>query len=127
MFIGKESNATTAAEMAKWLFESVDAEAYKLYPIGVKGMRPGFQNGAADAIYWKVEEIIKASRQQASESKALVLADVYSTEQAANDDFIAKTFSQLVTGKARKSNLNPSAYYKGREYGDSVQLNTQIH
>jgi hypothetical protein len=126
LFIGKVSNATAASEIAKWLFKSVDAESYKLYPNGNTGQRPGFQRGAADIIYNRVEEIIAASREQASAGKSLVLADVYNMEAAANQELMAKLFPYTTTSKARKSNIDVGAYYAGAEFGKKVNLNRQL-
>lgn len=126
LFIGKVSNATAASEIAKWLFKSVDTEAYKLFPVGGTNQRPSFQRGAAAAIFRRVEELIAASREQASPGKSLVLADVYRTEDAANQELMAKLFPNTTVGKARRTNIDAGAYSAGAEYGQKVNLNRQV-
>lgn len=64
---------------------------------------------------------------QPSSGTALVLASLYKTETAANDDYIKNKMGiMLKTSKERRSSVYRSAYDAGREFGNSLSLHRQV-
>ena len=130
-FVGKESNATTALEMSKYLVDSVRKEANREMKRRGEGVpwRRSFSTGAAARIRQRVAEIKKASETQATEistGTSLVLANVYQQESAANQAFIASIGTKLRT-MADRSKPAGSGYSQGHEYGGKLSLNTQLN
>ena len=130
-FTGRTSNATTAAVMGEYLVTSILRECRKLYTHNLAPESRAFATAAAYRICARVDELIKLKQeetaQEASDGRALVLADLYRTEADANALFLQETGIALKSGKARKArDMDPEAYRKGHAYGDKVGLNVQV-
>lgn len=125
-FIGKESNAMTAAVMADWVVKSILKEARKMYKQNTSPQTRSFATGAMMALSARVAEI-KRSQQAASESSepgtALVLASLYDTEKAANALMLPK---DLREAKSRNTKVSGDAYARGHAFGNSINLSNQI-
>jgi hypothetical protein len=125
-FIGKESNAMTAAVMADWIVKSILKEGRKLYKQNTSPQTRAFATGAMMALHHRVKEIIaaqKAASETAAPGTALVLASLYDTEQKANELLMPKN---LRVKKARNSKVDGDAYRNGKAFGNNINLNNQI-
>jgi len=126
-FIGKESNAMTAAVMADWIVKSILKEGRKLYKENTSpGMR-AFAMGAMARLGTRVDELIKQEQAQATPGTALVLVDLYRTEETANDEFVNERYGELRKSRSvAKGKLDRTAFEAGLNYGDSINLNKQV-
>lgn len=124
-FIGKESNAMTAAVMADYIVKSILKQARKMYKDNTCPETRSFAVGATHALHDRVAEI-KASQAQTSEQAtpgtALVLASLYDTEQSAN----ALMMPGVKHMKARVAKVRFDAYGAGHEFGKNINLSSQI-
>lgn len=131
LFIGRRSNATTAAEMAKYLVESIMREGK------TRARREGmghtwyrsFALGAAVSIRERIHQIIAASAQQSapvSNGRSLVLANVYDLELKANQELTCKLHPSLRTGRSGLGSGMSTGFDQGKSYGNSVSLNRQV-
>jgi hypothetical protein len=132
-FVGRESNATTACEMARWLVESILKEAKRRQRDEDEGNAyfRSFATAASVAIWHRVERMVaEASKTDEPDSKpgtALVVANAYVVEQAANEKLRAEIFGeQLRKGRSGKAELQYNGTRDGHEYGKNVSLNRQI-
>ncbi|ABP63629.1 hypothetical protein BcepGomrgene58 [Burkholderia phage BcepGomr] len=127
-FVGKESNAMTAAVMADFIVNSILKEGRSIYKQNTAPGTRAFAMGAMHALYARVEQI-KAERAAASEAAtpgtALVLANLYLTEMQANEAFCADIEITVTKAKARAIN-DTDAYYAGQAYGESINLDLQV-
>jgi hypothetical protein len=123
-FVGKESNAMTAAVMADWIVYSIMKEGRKIH--GGGNTSPGtraFAVGAMHALNTRVKEIIKQTQAEATPGTALVLASLYNSEAEANELLMPEN---LRTRKARQSKVDMAAYQKGRAFGETINLDRQV-
>ena len=133
-FIGRTSNATTAALVAEFVVCAVNREASKLARAcyGGNGFVRSLGWGAASRIRERVQQL-KADEQQLVEpetststtigdvtQQALVLASVYATEEKANAAFIAACYPKLGVGRTAKHADHMGAFGAGIVYGDAV-------
>lgn len=126
-FVGKESNAVTAAVMADWIARSIMREGVKLYRQVRCAQHRSFATGAAYRLRERIEEMkAQPMETKASDGKALVLADVYGTELRANDKFLEESGVRLKSKKRRASSVNSGAFERGREFGNTINLNRQV-
>jgi hypothetical protein len=125
-FIGRESNAMTAAVMADWIVKSILKEGRKMYGQNTAPGTRSFAVGAMYALHARVKEI-KASQAAASEAAtpgtALVLASFYDTEAAANELMLPEG---LRYRKARASSVDHDAFNKGQDFGNKINLSNQV-
>lgn len=126
-FIGRESNAMTAAVMSEYVVDSILKEGRKLYKQNTAPGTRAFAIGAMHKLHERVKEI-KASQAAASEKEstgtALVLASLYDTERKENDKMLAALNTR--ERKGRNSKVDSDAYAAGREYGAKINLNSQV-
>lgn len=127
-FVGRESNAMTAAVMADYIVNSILREGRAIYKQNTAPGTRAFAIGAMHALHARVE-VIKAERaaeqEAATPGTALVLANLYLTEMQANEEFCA----DLGLRKSKASNRaisNGDAYAQGRAYGDTINLSAQV-
>lgn len=128
-FIGRESNAMTAAVMGDWIVDSILKEGRKIYKQNTAPGTRAFAIGAMHKLYERVEEIKRqraAEMERESTGTSLVLASHYSQEQAANDRFLAEHVGTLKESKGRSSKVDASAYRAGAEFGAKINLNEQV-
>lgn len=127
-FIGKESNAMTAAVMADWIVKSILKEARGIYKQNTSPGARSFALGAMEILSTRVDEIItKAEAANAGEpGTGLALINIRKAETEANEAFVNDSGVKLKTGVRRSSNIKTSAYNAGKEYGHSINLSPQL-
>jgi hypothetical protein len=130
-FIGRRSNAVTAALLAEFVVKSImkDGNRQKRQEMQGNAWLRTFCWGAASRVQERVREIREAAEkpEAAQPGTALVLANVYETERQANKQFLAKTYPHLRAGRSGKGHHGGDAYGRGRVYGSSVSLNKQVN
>jgi hypothetical protein len=135
--IGRESNAITAIEMARYVTKNIEAEAgRKTREFRADGkFHRDFCKGAASRIYVRCERLrAEAEKESAAapvdqlraNGTAIVLASVYQVEQEANKDYIQKHHGKLKEGVNRQTRPSHIAYALGAAHGDKVQLTRQV-
>lgn len=143
-FIGRTSNATTAAIVAEFVVTSVIKEASKLARDGHLGNAfvRSFGWGAASRIHERVEALKRDAQQTfdpaeqsrttdgralpSAASRALVLASYYQLEHDANKRYVEKQFGETKKGRSGKVADSDAGYHAGRVHGDRVSLNAQV-
>jgi Protein of unknown function (DUF2786) len=126
IYVGKVSNATTAALMGEYLVTSILRECRKLYRENLSPQSRAFATGAADRIYWRVDALIR-EQGEATPGTALVLANVYTQEKQGNDAFALAAWGELKAGKSReRAKVDRDAYRAGSEFGAKASLNAQL-
>ena len=126
-FIGRESNAMTAAVMSEYVVDSILKEGRKIYK---QNTAPGTRAFAIGAMHKLAERVAQIKREQSAQSEAessgtaLVLASLYKTEKDANDAMLALLNTKQ--HKARNSKLDNTAYAKGNEFGAKINLSAQM-
>lgn len=129
-FVGKHSNAITAAEISKYVVVTLKRAAGRERRKHGSHYQSSFLKGAAFRIQERCRELIEASKAdsiQVSESKALVLADVYSVELAAAADWMDQQHPGMRETKHTSRPVRDSAgYYAGREAANTVGLRPQV-
>ncbi len=126
-FVGKESNATTAALMAEYINNSIVKECRKRFKGDLTPDARAFGVGAADKIRERVYEMTTSGKAEGvSESTAIVVRDIYKTELEANEAYLESRGVKLVKGRGSSKNVRRDAYNSGKEFGQGVGLNTQI-
>lgn len=129
-FVGRESNAMTAAVMADYVVNSILKEGRKIGKQNTSPITRSFCVGAMHQLSRRVDQIIADKERELGASSgagtALVLASFYKTEQSENDRWLAEHVGELKTGKARASRVNGDAYAAGKEYGGKINLNAQV-
>jgi len=144
VFIGLESNVTTAREMSRFVVESVNKEAQRyqrFHGLGYADYR-AFAQGAAERIRqrcYKIEEDAKrdgVSAHAEDDAKmlaasgagtSLVLASLYKTEEEANKALLEALGYKLGKGRTQSVDLSRRTHHKaGAEYGDKVSLHRQV-
>lgn len=130
-FVGRESNAMTAAVMSDFIVDSILKEGRKIYKQNTAPGTRAFAIGAMHKLHERVAEI-KRSQARAmdreSSGTALVLASHYETEKTANELFIADSMGIVL--KQRKSGNrgvgDVTAYQQGQAYGAKINLSAQV-
>lgn len=130
-FIGRQSNVVTAVEMAKYIVGSINKEARRKAREneGVYGYERSFCKGAAAAVILRCIEIRRAAEQQnqpRGAGTALVLASLYKTELEKNMEAIQKAHGECKTMASKQHAANRDAFYSGKDYGSSINLNRQV-
>lgn len=125
-YVGRESNAATAAAMADYVVNSILKEGRKIYKQNTAPGTRAFAIGAMHKLHERVQEI---KRQQAAQSDAessgtaLIIASLYQTEADANEELMP---ADLRVKKARAVKVDPFAYHAGKTFGESINLNLQV-
>jgi hypothetical protein len=128
-FVGRESNAMTAAVMSDWIVDSILKEGRAIYKQNTAPGTRAFAIGAMHKLYERVEQIKReraAEMERESTGTALVLQDYYKGERSANEQWIAEHIGGLKHHAARHSKVNADAYAQGQEFGAKINLNTQV-
>lgn len=133
-FIGRHSNAVTAASIAEFIVNSTIREGRSKARQQYEGNAfiRSFCWGATHRVRERVRQIIADSMNQKSEvaatGTALVLASLYQREAEANKQAVVAMFGKLRTpsGDGSKKSIETMAYHSGREYGSRVVLNARI-
>jgi len=129
-FVGKESNAMTAAVMADWIINSILKEARKTWKQNTAPGTRAFATGAMTALASRVEAIKRAASgeaEQAQAGTALVLASLYDTENKANDDFIANKYGKLRAARGSSTKIGDlNAFLAGQDFGKKINFDNQV-
>jgi flagellar motility protein MotE (MotC chaperone) len=146
VFVGLESNVTTAKEMARFVVESVNREAqrYQRYHGLNYADYRAFAQGAAAKIRLRCADIERQAKEQgvgqqavdaddheslaqSGAGTALVLASLYKTEEEANKQWLEDRNIKLGNGRSQSIDLTRGyAHRAGAEYGSKVSLNRQV-
>jgi len=125
-FVGKASNAATAALMSDYVIASVLKECRKNWGHNLAPESRSFSMGVAAKIRERIAEMIKEAKPEGSDSTSLVVVELYKTEQDANEAFIKASGTELVSKASRSTHINMKAYAAGKEYGNGIGLNNQV-
>jgi hypothetical protein len=127
-FIGRESNAKTAAIMAEFLVSAILKEGRKAQRNAGQGNDyfRAFGQGAANRIEARVRELRKAAEpMKTSTGMSLVVID--QDEQKANDAFIVAQYAgELRRGRGGNATYSQAGYTEGQQYGNSVSMTRQL-
>lgn len=124
-FIGRESNAMTAAVMTDYIIKSVLKEGRKMYGDNLSPKTRAFGTGCAQRLWERVQQLKRAEQAEATPGTAIVLASLYQTEFAANQVMI-DAIPGMKTSKAVAKAVDGAAYHEGKAFGDKINLNKQI-
>jgi hypothetical protein len=135
-FVGRESNATTAREMAIYVLQSIlrEANRRRVAEQQTWTWHTSFCKGAAARVRVRCSmlrdeaEKADAARAAASPSSgtSLVLASLYALETTANEAFIASRGRKLGVVQSREHAPSVSGYADGAAFGNSISLNRQV-
>ncbi len=124
-FVGKESNATTAALMTEYVISSILREARKLYGSNLAPQSTSFGHGARAKLRDRINEMISTTSQ--ATGTGLVVLELYDLEISANKSFIDAEGIKLVTITLKKSNISDlAAFGAGSLFGNKIDLNLQV-
>jgi uncharacterized protein YnzC (UPF0291/DUF896 family) len=136
VFIGKTSNATTCSIVADYVVRSVLKEAARRYGSAISPEARNFAVGAARRIGERVRDLRAAATAAKNDADgeapitkggALVLANLYQSEKAANDNWLALQGVTLkVCNSSTKAVTNAAAYHAGKDFGSRVSLSAQV-
>jgi hypothetical protein len=127
-FVGKTSNVITATIMSTYIINSVLKECRKNWAHNLAPQSRSFSIGVADKLNIRIREMMEESKNTDVDAKnALILHNVYKTEEDANDAFIKSQGTALVDTKAKKLKVLTAHYNAGQEFGNNISLNSQIH
>lgn len=129
-FIGRHSNAITAALIAEFVVKSIMRE-------GNRQKRQEFEGnawlrtfcwGAASRVKERVAKLVAGEdeSQKDGPGTSIVLASYYQTERSANEVMVQTLYPKLGRGRGGKGHHGGDAYSRGQTYGSSVSLNTQV-
>ena len=124
-FIGLESNAITAGEMAKFLVTSIMREGKRKARIHGQGNAyvRSFATGAANSIRCRVNELMTSPIAE-SEGKSLV--PIYNQQEIANKAMVSRLYPTLSKSSRGKRTGSIAAYEQGKEYGNDISLQRSI-
>ena len=129
-FVGRESNAMTAAVMGDFVVNSILKEGRKIYK---QNTAPGTRAFAIGAMHKLSERVAQIKRERSAQMEgestgtALVLASLYKTEKDANEQFIAEYVGNLRKSKGGNRRVNDGdAYSQGQAFGAKINLSAQV-
>ncbi|MDD5323648.1 MAG: DUF2786 domain-containing protein [Methylococcales bacterium] len=125
-FVGKASNAATAALMAEYIISSILSECRKRWKHNLAPESRSFALGAARVINERVDVMIAEAKPEGSASTSLIVQNLYKTEAEANEEFIKAAGTSLTSTKVRQTSFIGSAYAAGKAHGQTIGLNTQV-
>ena len=129
IFVGRHTNAVTAAYLAEYLVNSIDREGHKQQRAAGEGNAwfRAFAWGAASKIHDRVAEILanKDAPTALSDSKALVLANWHSKEMTANEEWVHARY-RVGASRSGKDFATGEAYQSGQSFGAGLSLNQQL-
>lgn len=130
-FVGRQSNATTAMEMAEWIVDAVNKQAQAFgreYGGGYKDYR-AFAQGAAEKIFFRCLDLATKSQQKGLDADdsgnsctAVIVSNLYKKELIANTEFLATKGVKLGKGRSQSYADNAGARAAGRAFGSTVSL-----
>lgn len=127
MFIGKESNSRTAAEIAAYVVQSILSEGKSTARGRGNLWVRSFGLGAGLAVGIRVERMIREATEMKFKADpnagtALVLSNLYVMEAKKNEIVIANEFPKLHKGHRGSSAISAEAAIKGQAYGASIEF-----
>lgn len=128
MFIGTETNGLAAAELARWLVETISKEGKRRNRTEGDGRNLWYRSfcvGAANAVHSRVEQMIREASTKIEQSEpgtALAIVNLYAAEQAANQVTLRNAFPSTRAGRKGSSRIN-DGISSGTAFGASIQLN----
>lgn len=128
-FIGRHSNAITAALMAEFVVKSIMREGNKQKRSEYQGNAwlRSFCWGAAHRVGDRVNKLVAGEDEsQEGTGTSLVLASYYETEKNANAVMVKQLYPKTKTGRGGKGYSGGDAYHRGKAFGGTVSLNTQV-
>jgi hypothetical protein len=130
-FIGRETNAITAASMAEYIVNSIMREGKKKQRAEDAGniYYRSFATAASVAIRRRVDAMIaEASKtdQDGSKGTALIVANHYLAERDKNLTKRNEAFSKVGTGRSGSDRFHADGAADGRRYGETVSLDRQL-
>lgn len=126
-FVGRESQATTAMYLSEWIIKSVLKEGVKRYRHDLAPETRAFATGVSNKLYERVRELRAAKQAEIKATgNALVLVDLAKSEAEANEEFLRAMGTKLTSKKSRHVAVDMGAYAAGKEYGATINLNTQL-
>lgn len=130
IFLGRHTNAVTAAYLAEYLVNSIDREGHRQTRQGShdNAWFRAFAWGATVHIRDRVTAMLANKDEQTamSDSKALVLANFYQKEMSANQEYQNKLYPVTKNTRGGKGISNAEGFARGHEYGGSLSLNQQL-
>jgi hypothetical protein len=127
LFIGRESNAITASEIARFAVESIMREG-KRKQRAAGGDNDWFRSfcwGAANSINRRVSQMLAEATGQHVPGSSMALV-VYRNEDSENQSFIDQRYPKLRKSRSGKGIGSFEGRQQGTEYGKSVSLNRQL-
>lgn len=130
-FIGRESNAMTAAVMADYVVNSILKEGRKIGKQNTAPATRAFCIGALHSLSYRIDKLIAEKERELQGDKtagtALVLASLYKSEGDANEAFLAEFVPDLRESKGKGGAVkDAAAYHAGADYGQKINLSTQV-
>lgn len=135
-FVGRTSNAITASEMSQYILDNVFKELRKRFGSDTNPEARAFATGVETALRRRCRELREAATNADAPSTAagvtgatggaLVLADLYKTEQDANKAWIADNVGGLKTAADRTKAVGYAAHAAGVAHGKTISLAAQI-
>jgi hypothetical protein len=133
--VGTRANRIATLEMAGYLIETVERlankEAAEVPSDERRRFRHSYAEGCATRIYGRLEQMrleAQAGRMKAEDPNSLLpaLADVYQTNRARVDDFIADHFGKVYQRTHHTSRGHDGGYIRGYNAGGQVGLRRQV-
>lgn len=121
-FVGRESQATTAMLMGDWIVKALLREADQRYGHRLTRGGRSFGEGAGAKLWQRVHAMVKTKEQEYGGGFALALV----SELKQNEQFALELWGELGKAKARKFDVDASAYVSGKDHAETISLNTQL-
>lgn len=126
VFIGRESNATTAMYISDYVVNSIVKESRKRFGGDSVPEARSFALGCADQIAIRVREMLADKDDQFSApDKALIVVAMRKEEDDANEVWIRANVQTKALRRA-SSKVKADSYAEGREYGKGIGLSPQV-
>lgn len=129
-FVGRESNAMTAAMMSDWIVNSILKEGRAIYKQNTAPGTRAFAIGALDKLRERVAQIKRereAELERESTGTSLVLQNHYAAERAANDRWLVEAGMRLQKGRgSQRAVRDGDAYHAGQAFGAKINLSAQV-
>lgn len=128
-FIGKQSNAITASEMTDYILGNLFKELRQRYGSVSAPKARAFATGVEAAIRarcWALQQAASAEATTDAPGTALVLANLYKTEDAENGAWLDACVGKIKVLEDRTKPVTPDAYRSGIAHGKTISLNNQI-
>lgn len=135
-FVGRQSNAITANELAQYIIASVFKELRQQFKSETSPAARSFAVGVEVAIRKRCQDMRRAATNAdapttaesvtGTKGGALVLASLYKTELEANNAWIDQNVGKLKIPTDRTKGVLSSAYDQGKKHGNSISLAPQV-